>query len=140
MKKVYVIGIFYVLLVFVLSALSISLLAAAQEGALDGKTFVGEMGESGKDKGDKDELVFKDGKFSSAACEKYGFGDAPYTATVSGGHDDVRSRNGERERGKNEMVGHGHWRQTRWDRDVVQGRPGACRILVQNAVEEVSVS
>jgi hypothetical protein len=84
MKKVYVIGIFYVLLVFVLSALSISLLAAAQEGALDGKTFVGEMGESGKDKGDKDELIFKDGKFSSAACEKYGFGDAPYTATVTG--------------------------------------------------------
>jgi hypothetical protein len=83
MKKVYVIGIFYVLLVFVLSALSISLLAAAQEGALDGKTFSGMMGETGKE-GDKDELVFKDGKFNSAACEKYGFGDAPYTATVSG--------------------------------------------------------
>lgn len=84
MKKVYAIGIFYVLLVFVLSVLSISLLAAAQEGALDGKTFAGEMGEAGKDKGDGDELIFKDGKFSSAACEKYGFGDAPYTATVSG--------------------------------------------------------
>ncbi|HSC35279.1 MAG TPA: hypothetical protein VLG45_08390 [Thermodesulfobacteriota bacterium] len=85
MKKVYMIGTFYVLLVFVLYALSISLLAAAQEGALDGKTFAGEMGETGKKKGDKDELIFKDGKFSSEACEKYGFGDAPYTTTASGG-------------------------------------------------------
>ncbi|MEW6144461.1 MAG: hypothetical protein AB1598_05530 [Thermodesulfobacteriota bacterium] len=85
MKKAYVIGIVYVLLVFVLSVLSISMLAEAQEGALDGKTFTGEMGETGKDKGDKDELVFKDGKFSSVACEKYGFGDAAYTTTTSGG-------------------------------------------------------
>ncbi len=85
MKKVYMIGTFYVLLVFGLYALSISLLAAAREGALDGKTFTGEMGEAGKDKGDKDELIFKDGKFSSEACEKYGFGDAPYTTTASGG-------------------------------------------------------
>ena len=85
MKKVYVIGIFYVLLVFVLSVLSISLLATAQDGALDGKTFAGDMGEKGKAKGDKDELVFKDGKFHSVACEKYGFGDAAYTATVNGG-------------------------------------------------------
>jgi hypothetical protein len=84
MKKVYMIGTCYVLLVFVLSVLSISLLATAQEGALDGKTFAGVMGEAGKDKGDGDELIFKDGKFSSEACEKYGFGDAPYTATVSG--------------------------------------------------------
>ena len=84
MKKVYIIGTFYVLLVFVLSVLSISLLAAAREGALDGKTFAGEMGETGKDKGDKDELDFRDGKFSSEACEKYGFGDAPYTTTASG--------------------------------------------------------
>ncbi len=84
MKKVYVIGIFYVLLVFVISVLSISLLAAAGEGALDGKTFTGEMGETGKDTGEKDDLTFKDGKFSSATCEEYGFGDAPYTATVSG--------------------------------------------------------
>lgn len=83
MKKVYIIGTFYVLLVFVLSVLSISLLAAAQEGALDGRTFAGELGEKGK-KGDEDELIFKDGKFLSVACQEYGFGDAPYTAAVSG--------------------------------------------------------
>ncbi len=84
MKKVYLYGICYVLLVIVLSVLSISFYAAAREGALDGKTFAGDMGEKGKETGDKDELVFKDGKFHSVACEKYGFGDAPYTAAVSG--------------------------------------------------------
>ncbi len=57
--------------------------ASAQGGALDGKTFVGKMGEKGK-KGDKDEFIFKDGTFESKACEKYGFGSAPYTTTVSG--------------------------------------------------------
>ena len=83
MKKAYIIGVFYVLLVFVLSVLSISMLASAAEGALDGKSFSGEMGEKGK-KGDQEELVFKDGKFTSVACEQYGFGDAPYTTTVNG--------------------------------------------------------
>lgn len=83
MKKVYAAGVIYVLIVFVLSVLSISMLAAAGEGALDGKTFTGTMGETGKE-GDKDELVFKDGEFTSVACQEYGFGAAPYTATVSG--------------------------------------------------------
>ena len=59
--------------------------APAQGGALDGKTFAGDMAEKGKAKVDKDELVFKDGKFSSVACESYGFGEAAYTTTVSGG-------------------------------------------------------
>ncbi|HVY54465.1 MAG TPA: hypothetical protein VHC46_01785 [Thermodesulfobacteriota bacterium] len=83
MKKVYAASISYMLLVFVLSALSISMLAAAGQDALDGKTFSGEMGETGK-KGDKEELVFEDGKFTSVACEQYGFGDAPYTTSVKG--------------------------------------------------------
>lgn len=83
MKKVYAASVFYVLLVLVLSVLSISMLAAAGEGALDGKTFTGTMGETGK-AGDKEELVFKDGQFTSVACQEYGFGAAPYTAMVSG--------------------------------------------------------
>ena len=56
----------------------------AQSGTLDGKTFMGQVGEKGKKKGDKDKLIFKDGKFRSTACDEYGFGDAPYTATVNG--------------------------------------------------------
>jgi hypothetical protein len=47
---------------------------------LDGKSFVGQIGKKGEKSGDKDELIFKDGKFRSTACEKYGFGQVPYTA------------------------------------------------------------
>lgn len=84
MSRKYITGICSVLLILVVSALSGSLTAQAQKVVLDGKTFAGEMGEAGKDKGDEDELVFKDGKFLSVACQEYGFGDAPYTAAVSG--------------------------------------------------------
>ena len=52
---------------------------APAAGALDNKTFVGEMGDKGKEKGDADNFVFKDGKFLSTACVAYGFGDAVYT-------------------------------------------------------------
>jgi hypothetical protein len=47
---------------------------------LDGKSFVGQIGKKGEKSGDKDEIVFKDGKFRSTACDKYGFGQVPYTA------------------------------------------------------------
>lgn len=60
-------------------------LAFAQAGALDGNSFAGTFTEKGKTKGDPDTLVFKDGKFRSTACDAYGFGDAAYTATASGG-------------------------------------------------------
>ena len=54
-------------------------------GKLDGKSFVGEIGKKGEKKGDKDEFIFKDGKFLSTACEAYGFHEAPYTATEKDG-------------------------------------------------------
>jgi len=47
---------------------------------LDGKVFVGEIGKKGQKTGDKDDLIFKDRKFLSTACAKYGFTEAPYTA------------------------------------------------------------
>ena len=49
------------------------------------KTFVGEMGEKGKEKGDKDTYEFKEGRFHSTACDKYGFGAAPYLVQRAGG-------------------------------------------------------
>ena len=52
--------------------------------ALDGKTFSGEVGKKGEASGMKDDLVFKDGKFRSTACDAYGFGDANYSAAPSG--------------------------------------------------------
>lgn len=54
------------------------------ESGLDGKTFTGTMTEKGKTAGDKDNLVFKNGKFRSTACEKHGFKDATYTANKEG--------------------------------------------------------
>ncbi len=57
----------------------------ASASPLDGKSFVGELGEKGKTKGDKDTYTFKEGRFRSTACDRYGFGDAPYTVTEEAG-------------------------------------------------------
>lgn len=57
---------------------------SADAGALDGKTFTGEMGEKGNVKGDKEQVEFSDGKFHSIACDAYGFTAAPYTESVKG--------------------------------------------------------
>ncbi len=59
--------------------------ARAAQGALDGKTFVGESGEKGKAKGDADEIVFANGTFRSKSCDAYGFTAAPYTTTQKDG-------------------------------------------------------
>jgi hypothetical protein len=59
--------------------------AAAEKQPLDVATFVGTMTEKGKTKADPDQLVFKDGKFRSTACDVYGFPETPYTSTVGDG-------------------------------------------------------
>ena len=51
---------------------------------LDGKTFVTQSGEKGKQASKMDTFVFRDGRFLSETCTPYGFGDAPYQATVDG--------------------------------------------------------
>jgi hypothetical protein len=53
-------------------------------GPLDGRSFQGVFLERGKTSGDADTLTFKDGRFRSSACDKYGYSDAPYRATVQG--------------------------------------------------------
>jgi hypothetical protein len=58
--------------------------AQKPKGALDGKTFAVETAEKGKATGEKDSLVFKDGKFRSPGCDQYGFGEAPYTTAKAG--------------------------------------------------------
>ncbi|HXZ37335.1 MAG TPA: hypothetical protein VEL68_15035 [Thermodesulfobacteriota bacterium] len=59
---------------------------SAQMSGLDGKVFAGELGKKGEKTGDKDDLIFKDGKFVSTACEKYGFGAAPYLVATGEGN------------------------------------------------------
>jgi hypothetical protein len=58
--------------------------ALATRAALDGRSFDGIVLECGKTSGDADSLIFKDGRFRSTACDQYGYGDGPYTATRSG--------------------------------------------------------
>jgi len=51
---------------------------------LDGRSFEGVVLESGKTSGDADTLIFKQGRFRSTACDRWEYGDGPYTATTSG--------------------------------------------------------
>ena len=51
---------------------------------LDGRTFQGVFLERGKTSGDADTLTFKDGKFRSSACDKYGYSDASYKTSAAG--------------------------------------------------------
>jgi len=58
--------------------------AAPTVSLLDGKTFVAQSGEKGKQASNKDTIVFRDGRFLSEGCSPFGFKDAPYQATVDG--------------------------------------------------------
>lgn len=58
--------------------------AALPPNLLDGRTFVAQAGEKGKRASNKDTIVFRNGRFLSEGCNPYGFGDAPYQATVDG--------------------------------------------------------
>ena len=53
-------------------------------GALDGKVFVMETGDTGKKANGKDTVTFRTGKFHSQGCDQYGFGDAVYTTATQG--------------------------------------------------------
>ena len=56
----------------------------AQAGNLDGRSFQGVFIERGKTSGDADTLVFKDGRFRSSACDRYGYSDATYKTSSAG--------------------------------------------------------
>jgi len=58
--------------------------ALADASGLDGRRFDGVFIERGKTSGDADTLIFKDGRFRSTACDRYGYSDAPYKATAAG--------------------------------------------------------
>ena len=58
--------------------------SAAHAESLDGSSFTGVFLERGKTSGDADTLTFKDGRFRSSACDRYGYSDAPYKVTTVG--------------------------------------------------------
>ena len=47
-------------------------------GLLDGKTFTGTVGNASSDKGQADDFVFRDGKFSSKLCDQFGYKEGDY--------------------------------------------------------------
>jgi len=58
---------------------------AGAQGLLDGQRFVGDLGEKGKAADERNDLLtFSDGRFHSAACDKWSFGKAGYRATKVG--------------------------------------------------------
>ena len=57
--------------------------AGAQAQSLDGRSFHGVFIERGKTSGDADTITFKDGRFRSSACDRYGYSDAPYKAVAA---------------------------------------------------------
>ena len=61
-----------------LAAAAILSPAIAYSNNLDGRTFQGVFLERGKTSGDADTLTFKDGRFRSSACDRYGYSDAVY--------------------------------------------------------------
>ena len=58
--------------------------AFAESSSLDGRTFEGVFIQRGKTAGDADTLVFKDGRFRSSACDRYGYSDAAYKLAAAG--------------------------------------------------------
>jgi hypothetical protein len=50
---------------------------------LDGRRFDGVVLERGKTAGDADTLIFERGLFRSTACDRYGYGDGPYSARAT---------------------------------------------------------
>jgi hypothetical protein len=52
---------------------------------LDGRRFDGIVLERGHTSGDADTLIFQAGRFRSTACDRYGYGDGDYVATVGDG-------------------------------------------------------
>ncbi|HET6267555.1 MAG TPA: hypothetical protein VFG11_07545 [Acidobacteriota bacterium] len=64
----------------VLAFLTAGLALYGAAGLLDGKTFDGLSGMTGKEAADKDTLSFADGKLHSSSCDQYGFKPSDYTA------------------------------------------------------------
>ncbi len=57
--------------------------STAGSSLLDGRRFEGIVLERGKTSGDADTLIFERGLFRSTACDRYGYGDGPYSARAA---------------------------------------------------------
>lgn len=70
---------------FLASLLVLPAVAVAQSATLDGRAFVAEAGEKGKEADEKgDVITFQGGRFHSSACDQFGYGKGAYRATATG--------------------------------------------------------
>ena len=89
---------------------------------LDGRNFIGVVLECGKTEGDADTIVFENGRFRSIACDRYGYGDGPYTVRISG---DIVSFEAQTESPKyGQLLWHGTVRGRRLDGTLTMVREG----------------
>jgi hypothetical protein len=96
-----------------------------QAHLLDGRRFDGVVIECGKTAGDADTLSFAGGRFRSSACDRYGYGDGPYSATASTGEIAFESETESPKYGK--LRWHGVVRGARLDGTLTMVRDGvAC--------------
>ena len=66
------------------AALAAAVVLPAFAESLDGRSFEGVFIQRGKTSGDPDTLIFKDGRFRSVACDRYGYSDAVYKIGAAG--------------------------------------------------------
>jgi len=91
-------------------------------GNLDGRSFQGVFLERGKTSGDADTLIFKDGRFRSSACDKYGYSDAAYKTSAEG--DTVRFEAETQSAKYGKLLWNGVVRGGKLDATVMMMQPG----------------
>ena len=69
------------LLIGALSSVAAAAPALADPSPLEGRRFDGLFVKRGKTSGDADTITFGGGRMRSRACDKYGYGDAPYRSS-----------------------------------------------------------
>jgi hypothetical protein len=100
--------------------------AFADNRALDGRSFEGVFIQRGKTSGDADTLVFRDGRFRSSACDRYGYAEAPYKTAVAG---DVTRFEAETSSPK--------YGKLRWSGVVAGGKLDATAVMVREGKADV---
>ena len=100
--------------------------SVAQAANLDGRSFQGVFLERGKTSGDADTLIFKDGRFRSSACDRYGYSDAPYKTMAEG--DTVRFEAETQSPKYGKLLWNGTVRGGKLDATVMMMQPGKAAV------------
>jgi hypothetical protein len=100
--------------------------ALADTRALDGRSFEGVFIQRGKTSGDADTLIFKDGRFRSSACDRYGYSDAPYKTAAAGDMTRFEAETNSAKYGK-----------LRWSGVVTGGKLDATAVMVREGKSDI---